>query len=143
MKTETESVIGVFVDVAQAQNAAAELRSEGFKAQEPAEETQGILVRVPAAVADVARVREILTRCGAVDVEHRTAKGILKEIVGHDPGAEPLSADEIRREQEHYGPERDPAYEWENMNEKERQHAAPPEPGTVWPHKTPFDEGDA
>lgn len=61
--------------------------------------------------------------------------------VGHDPGAESMSEDEIRRECKNYAPQEDPAYEPEHMNEKERKHTGNKDAGLNWPHREAYDIG--
>ena len=71
---------------------------------------------------------------------HRTEKD---DIRGHDPGLEPLSEEELRRERKHYGPKENPAYEPENMNEKERSHSGGKDGGIAWPHRDVTDIGES
>ena len=77
------------------------------------------------------------------------ARRILGEkVAGHDPGIEPMSEDEIRRERENYARKANPANEWEHMNEKERSHAGH-NPGheddedKSWPHDEAHDIGES
>ena len=86
------------------------------------------------------RAREILDRNGAVDIEGRVSSWRQRGWVGHNPGAEPLSADELRREREYYGASESQAYEWQNMSDKERAHAGCG-PETDWPHREAYDIG--
>jgi len=65
------------------------------------------------------------------------------DIKGHEPGLEPLSEDELRRERKNYGPGEEAAYEPENMNEKERSHVGGKDAGIDWPHRDAKDIGDS
>jgi hypothetical protein len=60
-----------------------------------------VSVRTDGMRADQAR--EILDDYGPLDVEGRSSAWRERGWSGYDPGAEPLSADELRREREYYG----------------------------------------
>jgi uncharacterized membrane protein len=93
--------------------------------------------------ADAERARNIMNDSGAVDIAGRVSSWRTRGWMGHNPGDEPLSEDEVRREREYYAAFTEQAYEWEHMNEKERQHAGPPEEGTAWPHEEAHDLGES
>jgi hypothetical protein len=63
------------------------------------------------------------------------------DLTGHNPGRESLSADELRRDCEMYGPEENSAYEPQNLTDKEKAHAGGDDTATNWPHKDAFDIG--
>jgi hypothetical protein len=95
-----------------------------------------VSVRTDGTRAD--RARDILDQFGAVDVEGRTKEWRQRGWSGYDPGAEPLSADELRREREYYGavsasdPDR-------NLTPRELAGADPTLRGkTAWPHQAAY-----
>jgi uncharacterized membrane protein len=92
---------------------------------------------------DAERARNIMNDNGAADIAARVSSWRTRGWAGHNPGNEPLSEDEVRREREYYAAFKGQAYEWEHMNEKERKHAGPPEEGTVWPHEEAHDLGES
>ena len=92
-------------------------------------------------VAYADRARNIMNDNGAVDIASRVSSWRTRGWMGHNPGNEPLSEDEIKREREYYAASKGQAYEWEHMNEKERQPAGPPEEGTTGPHEEAHDVG--
>ena len=69
-----------------------------------------VTVRTDETRADQAR--QILDSNGAVDVEGRASEWRDRGWSGHNPGAEPLSADELRREQEYYSAADSQRGEW-------------------------------
>ena len=75
------------------------------------------------------RALRIMNAHGAVDLEARIASWRQRGWSGYNPGAEPLSEDELRRERAYYAAAGD-----QHLTEKERKHAGD-EPGTVWPHE--------
>lgn len=81
--------------------------------------------------ADAAEAQEILHKHGLRDSGYR----------GNQPGLEPLSEDEIRRERDFYAAPGHRAAGWQPENERERSHAGD-EPGTVWPHEEAHDIGE-
>jgi hypothetical protein len=83
------------------------------------------------------RAREILDRFGAIDVEDRAASWRDQGWTGHNPGAEPLSADEIRRERENYSAKDD---EW-TREEWLSGKGGDPDAGVAWPHNEAYDIG--
>ena len=95
-----------------------------------------VLVTVEAENEDRAnRAREIMDTAGAIDVERRISSWRQRGWTGYNPGAEPLSADELRREREYYGAAEQQADEWESLTEQEKKDADPALRETVWPHK--------
>jgi len=88
------------------------------------------------------RAARILHRMGAVDVEARIPGWPEGAWVGHNPGVEPLSEDELRREREFYATSGRHGAEWKPETERERQHAGD-EPGTLWPHEEAHDIGES
>lgn len=102
-----------------------------------------VVVTVRAVDRDVERARSIMDAAGAIDVEDRVSNWRQRGWVGHDPGVEPMSADELRREREYYAASEEQAYEWEHMNEKERKHTGHEDAGTNWPHRKPYDLGQS
>jgi hypothetical protein len=76
------------------------------------------------------KARDIFDRNGAVDVESRAADWRQRGGTGHDPGAEPLSEDELLREREYYAESARQANEWK-LTQREMQSADPALRGTV------------
>lgn len=106
------------------------------------------MITVEASGEEAEKVRRILAEYGAVDMGERVANWRERGWSGHNPGAEPMSEDEIRRERANYGKTASPAYEWENMNEKERSHAGHHEGHEAaedesWPHDKAHDIGES
>jgi len=93
--------------------------------------------------ADADRARNIMNDNGAVDIAARVSSWRTRGWMGHNPGNEPLSEDEVRREREYYAALAGQAYEWQHMNEKERKHSGAPEEGTAWPHEEAHDVGES
>ena len=81
------------------------------------------------------RAREIMDNSAAVDIERRVSSWRRRGWTGYNPGAEPLSADELRREREYYGAAEQQADEWESLTEQEKQDADPALRDTRWPHR--------
>lgn len=100
-----------------------------------------LTVRTSATGAD--RARGILGDSNARRDEHAPGTAHEPSWTGLDAGAAVHSEDEIRREHRHYKPHADPAYEWRDMDEKERKHAGRDDAGTDWPHKKAYDIGDS
>lgn len=73
--------------------------------------------------ADAERARNIMNDNGALDIASRVSSWRTRGWEGHNPGNEPLSEDEVRREREHY--------------------AGPREAGTTWPHQEAHDIGES
>ena len=71
-----------------------------------------VLVTVRADESNADRARDIMDRFGAVDVEGRATDWRDRGWSGHNPGAEPLSADELRREREYSSASRQQGTEW-------------------------------
>jgi len=95
-----------------------------------------VLVTLKAGGEDRAeRACEIMDSHGAVDVERRASSWRQRGWTGYNPGAEPLSADELRREREYYGAAEQQAEEWANLSEREKQGADPALAETTWPHR--------
>lgn len=76
----------------------------------------------------------IMDSHGAVDVERRASSWRQRGWTEYNPGAEPLSADELRREREYYGAAAEQVDEWANLTERERQDADLALAETKWPH---------
>ncbi len=91
-----------------------------------------VVVTVRTCSDDAANVAsDILDRNNAVDIQP-----------GHNPGAEPLSADEVRRERDHYGLTVGQADDWANLSGPELRDADPALEGkTHWPHREAHDQG--
>lgn len=102
-----------------------------------------VLVMVQAPDPEAQPIRDIFNRRGAVDIERRVSSWRQRGWVGHHPGLEPLSEDEIRREHEFYGKAEDLDSEWKQMTAKERQRASDEPEGTRWPHREAYDIGEA
>lgn len=102
-----------------------------------------VLLTVRTNAVDAERARAILQGQDDVSSKSHEHRPHRREWTGHNAGAEPLSEDEIRREQRDYGSDADPAYEWNNMDEKERKHTTQHSPETVWPHKEAHDIGES
>jgi len=98
------------------------------------------IVTVRTDPAELERALRIMNECGALDMEARAAGWRASGFVGHNPGVEPLSEDELRRERE-YAAGGHQVAEWKPENEKEKRHAGE-EPGTVWPHEDVHDLGE-
>ena len=88
------------------------------------------------------RAREILDSSGAMDVEDRPSGASSSGPIGHHPGAEPLSADELRRDVEHCGPGQG-GNAWRKLTVREKEGADPALSATTWPHKDARDEGES
>lgn len=73
-----------------------------------------VLVTVHTDDVNAPRVQDILDRFGAIDVEGRAESWRERGWSGHDPGAEPLSADELRREREYRIASQHQAEQWSN-----------------------------
>ena len=86
------------------------------------------------------RVVAIMNRNGAADVNGRAANWRRRGWAGHQAGLEPLSEDELRREQEYYASGEHK--EWTPETDAERRHAGY-EPGTMWPHEVAHDLGES
>jgi heat induced stress protein YflT len=97
-----------------------------------------VLVTVRTTEERAERAREVLDSSGAVDVEGRASEWRERGWTGHDPGAEPLSADELRRERDYYQSFERQGDEW---GEIERGALTTGLPGTEWPHSTAHDTG--
>lgn len=102
-----------------------------------------VLVSVRTDAARAERARDVLDQYQPVDVEGRSAAWRQRGWSGYDPGAEPLSADELRREREYYGavsatnPDR-------NLTRQERAGADPALRGkTAWPHQEAYPIGES
>jgi hypothetical protein len=84
------------------------------------------------------QAREILDSNGAVDVEGRASEWRNKGWSGYNAGAEPLSADELRREREYYSAADRQGDEWRREEREQRQTGSAPGGGTLegtrWPH---------
>lgn len=93
-----------------------------------------VTVRADSAMAE--RARRIMDTRGAIDLDVRMASWRKRGWSGHDPGLEPLSEDELRREREFYGSE------WKPEDAKEEHHAGA-EQGMLWPHKEAHDLGES
>lgn len=92
----------------------------------------GVLVTVHTNDADAERARDILDRAGAVDMDDRASNWRDQGWTGHDPGAEPLSADELRREREYYSSSAQQGRQWSETQRLEQESDLP---GTMWPHR--------
>ena len=77
---------------------------------------------------------EIMDSHGAVDVGRRASSWRQRGWTEYNPGAEPLSADELRREREYYGAAQEQADEWAHLTDREKEGADPALAATVWPH---------
>ena len=100
-----------------------------------------VSVRTDSARAD--RARDVLDQYEPVDVEDRSAAWKQRGWSGYDPGAEPLSEDELRREREYYGavnasnPDR-------NLTRADQAGADPALRGkTAWPHEEAYPIGES
>ena len=100
-----------------------------------------VLVTVRTDEERAERARDILDAQGAVDVEGRVSSWRERGWTGHNPGAEPLSADELRREREYYAAFELQGEEWtheERAAHEQRPTGSADEGGTlegaVWPH---------
>ena len=102
-----------------------------------------VLLTVRTSVEDADRARAILQAQDEAKDKPQERRLHRREWIGHNAGAEPLSEDEIRREHRDYGSDADPAYEWSNMDEKERKHTTPHSPEYLWPHKEAHDIGQS
>jgi hypothetical protein len=88
------------------------------------------------------RARGILDQAGAVDVEDRSNNWRQRGWSGYDPGAEALSADELRREREYYGAIRSSNPDW-NLTRQEVTGEDPALRGkTAWPHEDAHTMGE-
>lgn len=98
-----------------------------------------VLVTVHTDESWAEEARQVLDRNGAVDVENRVAEWRQRGWSGYNPGAEPLSADELRREREYYSAAERQGNEWEREEREQRETGSAPEggtlEGTVWPHQ--------
>lgn len=97
-----------------------------------------VLVTVKTDETRADQARQILDSNNAVDVEGRASAWRDRGWSGHNPGAEPLSADELRREQDYYSASDSQGREWEREEREQRQTGSAPEGGTLegtrWPH---------
>ncbi len=91
-----------------------------------------VLVTVHTDESHAEQARQVLDSSGAVDVEGRASEWRDRGWTGHNAGAEPLSADELRRERDYYSAGDRQADDWQ------RQSGSAPEGGTLqgtrWPH---------
>lgn len=98
-----------------------------------------VLVTVHTDESRADQAREVLDRNGAVDVQGRVAEWRQRGWSGHNPGAEPLSADELRREREYYSAAQRQGDDWVREEREQRQTGSAPEGGTLegtrWPHE--------
>ncbi len=108
-----------------------------------------VLVTVRTASENSAeQARGIMDSSGAVDVEQRAGEWRQRGWNGYEPGAEPLSADELRREREYYAQFEKQGDEW-IREEKLVQHqtGSAPEGGTLprtnWPHPDAHDAAES
>lgn len=92
-----------------------------------------VLVIVRASGAEAELAREVMDAQGAVDVEGRVKSWRERGWSSYNPGAEPLSADEIRREREYYVAAGRQGDEWA-LTEREQRDADPALRDTEWPH---------
>jgi uncharacterized membrane protein len=97
------------------------------------------IVTVRTDPAGVERALRIMNECGALDMGARAAGWREGGLVGHNPGVEPLSEEELRRERE-YAAAGHRVAEWEPETDQEKRHAGQ-EPGTLWPHEDVHDLG--
>jgi uncharacterized membrane protein len=100
-----------------------------------------VLVTVRADQVSAERARDILDQTGAVDVEGRAATWRERGWTGHNPGAEPLSADEIRREREYYSASGSQAST--GTARSRVQTAGTGLESTTWPHTEAHDAGES
>lgn len=106
-----------------------------------------VLVTVHTDEARAESAREVLDRNGAVDVQGRAAAWRERGWTGYNPGAEPLSADELRREREYYSAAQKQGEEWEREQREQRQSGSAPEGGTLtgtgYPHQEAYPIGSS
>ncbi len=97
-----------------------------------------VLVTVKTDETRADQARQVLDSNGAVDVEGRASEWRDRGWSGHNPGAEPLSADELRRERDYYSAADSQGREWEREELEQRPTGSAPEGGTLegtrWPH---------
>jgi uncharacterized membrane protein len=95
-----------------------------------------VTVRTDEVRAD--RARDVMDAQGAVDIEGRASSWRERGWTGHNPGAEPLSADELRREREYYSAFERQGDEWTREEREQRPTGSTDEGGTLegtrWPH---------
>jgi uncharacterized membrane protein len=102
-----------------------------------------VLVSVRTDTARAERARDILDEYGPVDVDDRSAGWRQRGWSGYDPGAEPLSADELRREREYYGAV-DNAHPDRHLTKWDRLDEDPSLRGkTAWPHEEAYPIGES
>jgi hypothetical protein len=98
-----------------------------------------VLVTVHTDQSHADQVQQVLDRNGAVDVQGRVAEWKQRGWTGHNPGEEPLSADELRREREYYSAAQKQGEEWEREEREQRPTGSTMEGGTLtgtrWPHE--------
>lgn len=98
-----------------------------------------VLVTVHTNESRAVQAQDVLDSNGAVDVQDRVAGWRERGWTGHNPGEEPLSADELRREREYYSAARQQGEEWTREEREQRQTGSAPEGGTLegtrWPHE--------
>jgi uncharacterized membrane protein len=87
------------------------------------------------------RALRIMDEQGALDIDARAAGWRERGWQGHNPGVEPLSEDELRREREFYAARGHRVDEWKPETERARRLAGD-EPGTLWPHAEAYDIGE-
>jgi hypothetical protein len=97
-----------------------------------------VLVTIRTDANRAERAREIMDTHGAVDVEGRASSWRERGWTGHNPGAEPLSEDELRREREYYSAFERQGDEWTREEREQRRTGSTYEGGTLegtrWPH---------
>ncbi len=97
-----------------------------------------VLVTVHTDESRADQARQVLDSSGAVDVESRASEWRDRGWSGHNAGAEPLSADELRRERDYYSAADRQGNEWRGQDSQQRQTGSAPEGGTLegtrWPH---------
>jgi hypothetical protein len=76
-----------------------------------------VLIAVRAEGARADRAARILDGNGAIDIDDRLSAWRSRGWTGFDPDAQPLSADELRRERQYYAAAREQGREWTQMSQ--------------------------
>lgn len=106
-----------------------------------------VLVTIRTDESQAERARDIMDQHGAVDVDQRASSWRERGWTGHNPGAEPLSADELRREREYYSAFERQGEEWRREQHEQRSTGSTNEGGTLegtrWPHSEAHPIGES
>ena len=79
-----------------------------------------VLIAVRAEGARADRAARILDDNGAIDIDDRVSGWRSRGWTGFDPDAQPLTADELRRERQYYTAAREKGREWRQMSQAKR-----------------------